>query len=141
MNLPQILAIGVFIKSLDIMVLKQVEKQSGYVWKLYRPRRCKKRKAHKLKRRLSQRPNFMWHIGGYNKLKPFGFPIHRAIDVFSWKILWLNICPYNNELYIINYFYVNCISNIKRVPRTIRGDRGSENVTLAGMQRYFRGKH
>ena len=43
----------------------------------------------------------MWHIHGYDKLKPFGFPIHGAIDGFSRKILWLNICPSNNEPYII----------------------------------------
>ena len=83
----------------------------------------------------------MWHIHGYDKLKPFGFPIHGAIDGFSRKILWLNICPSNNDPYIISYFYVNCISNLKCVLRTIKDDRGSENVVVAGMQRYFRGEH
>ena len=63
----------------------------------------------------------MWHIHGYDKLKPIGFPIHGAIDGFSRKILWLNICPSNNDPYIISYFYVNCISNLKCVQRTIRG--------------------
>ena len=57
-----------------------------------------------------------------------------------WKILWLHICPSNNDPHIISYFYVNCISNLEYVPRTIRGDRGSENVVVAGM-RYFRREH
>ena len=27
-----------------------------------------------------QGPNWCWHIDGYDKLKPFGFPIHACID-------------------------------------------------------------
>ena len=27
-----------------------------------------------------QGPNYLWHIDGYDKLKPFGFAIHGAID-------------------------------------------------------------
>ena len=106
------------------------------------PEGVERRKSHKLKRRVyvSQEPNFMWHVHGYDKVKPFGFPIHGTIDGFSRKILWLNICPSNNDPHIVRYFYVNCISNLKYVPRTIRGDRGSENVVVAGM-RYFRGEH
>lgn len=25
-------------------------------------------------------PSFCWHLHGYDKLKPYGFPIHGAID-------------------------------------------------------------
>ncbi len=28
----------------------------------------------------SQGPNHVWHIDGYDKLKPFGFPIHGCVD-------------------------------------------------------------
>ena len=99
-------------------------------------------KAHKLKRRVfvSQGPNFMWHIEGYDKLKSFGFPMHGAIDGFSRKTLCLNICLYNNDPYVRSYFSINCISNLKCVPKTIGSDRGSENVVVAGLQRYFRGE-
>ena len=40
------------------------------------------RSGHKLRRRTyrSQGPNFIWHIDGCDKLKPFGFAIHGAID-------------------------------------------------------------
>ena len=53
------------------------------------PEGVKRKKAHKLKRQVyvSQRLNFIWHIEGYDKLKPFGFPIHRAIDGFNTKTL------------------------------------------------------
>ena len=27
-----------------------------------------------------QGPNHVWHLDGYDKLKPFGFPIHACID-------------------------------------------------------------
>ena len=96
------------------------------------PEGVKRRKAPKLKRRVYvyQRPNFIWHIDGYDKLSPFGFPIYGAIDGFCRKILWLNICPSNKDPYIISYFYINCISNLKCVPRIVRGDRGNENVML-----------
>ena len=106
------------------------------------PEGAESKKAHKLKRRVyvSQGPNFIWHIDGYDKLKAFGFPIHGAIDGSRRKILWPNICPSNNNLYIISYFYVNCISNLKCVPRTIKCDRGNEKV-VAGMQRSFRAEH
>ena len=33
-------------------------------------------------------PNYIWHVDGYNKLKPFGFCIHGCIDGYSQRILW-----------------------------------------------------
>ena len=90
---------------------------------------------------VSQGLNLIWLIDSYDKLKPFGFPIHGAIADFSRKVLRLNICPSNNDPYIISYFYVNCISNLKYIPRTIRDDRGSENVVVACMRWYIRGEH
>ena len=55
--------------------------------------------------------------------------------------MWLNMFPSKNDHCIISYFYVNCTSNLKCVSRTIRGDRGSKNVVVAGMQWNFRGEH
>lgn len=48
------------------------------------------RRKQRLKRRTNQNPgpNFSWHIDGYDKLKSWGFPIHRAIEGFSRRILW-----------------------------------------------------
>ena len=45
------------------------------------------RSKRKLKRRQyqNQEPN----LCGYDKLKPFGFPIHGCIDGYSRKIMWL----------------------------------------------------
>ena len=49
------------------------------------------RKQHKLVRRsyYNKGPNYLWHIDGNDKLKPFGLCIHGAIDGFSRKVLWL----------------------------------------------------
>ena len=57
------------------------------------PDGCKLRKAHCLKRRnyISMGPNYCWHIVGYDKLKPYGFPIHSCIDGWSRKIMWLRV--------------------------------------------------
>ena len=43
----------------------------------------------KLKRRKyqSKGPNYILHIDVYDKLKPFGFRIHGAIDGYSRRIL------------------------------------------------------
>ena len=97
------------------------------------------RSGHKLRRRTyrSQGPNFIWHIDGYDKLKPFGFAIHGAIDGYSRKILWLRVLPSNNNPKIIGSLYLNYVMQSKVTPKIIRADRGSENTVVAGLQRYF----
>ena len=63
------------------------------------PGRVEERRNRRLHRRdyISPGPNFVWHIDGYDKLKPYGFPIHGAIDGFSRKVLWLNVGTTNNN--------------------------------------------
>ena len=57
-------------------------------------------------------PNYMWHLDGYDKLKPFGFPIHGAIDGYSRRILWLRVTCTNNDPQVIAGFYIQCIKQI-----------------------------
>ena len=47
------------------------------------------RKRQRLTRREyhSFGPNHPWHIDGYDKLKPFGIPIHGTIVGYSQRIL------------------------------------------------------
>lgn len=49
----------------------------------------------------------MWHLDGYDKLKPFGFPIHGCMihSSFSYsrKILWL---PTNNDPKVVATYYL-----------------------------------
>ena len=39
----------------------------------------------------SNGPNDIWHCDSYDKIKQYGFPIHGAVDGFSWKILILKV--------------------------------------------------
>ena len=65
------------------------------------------RRAQRLRRRayVNQGPNFCWHIDGYDKLKPFGFPIHGCIDGYSRKIEgWWSFFRHNRASCWINFF-------------------------------------
>ena len=46
------------------------------------------RRRRRLRRRkyTSQGPNYVWHVDGHDKLKPFGFSIHGCIDGFSRRL-------------------------------------------------------
>ena len=57
------------------------------------PEGTEERRAHRLRRRTYRNtgPNDAWHCDGYDKLKPFGFPIHACIDGWSRKALWLYV--------------------------------------------------
>ena len=85
-------------------------------------------------------PNYMWHLDGFDKLKPFGFPIHGAIDGYSRRILWLRVTCTNNDPQVVTGFYIQCIRQIGGggVPRVLRGDKGTENSTVAGILRFLR---
>ena len=51
------------------------------------------RSKHRLQRRVytAKGPNYLWLMDGYDKLKPFGFCIHGAIDGYSRRVLWLEV--------------------------------------------------
>lgn len=104
------------------------------------PDGCVNRKARRLKRRnySTKGPNHIWHIDGYDKLKPFGFPIHGCIDGFSRRIIWLRCVKSNNDPFVVGKLYFDKICNSGRVPRRIRTDCGSENVFIAAAQTFFR---
>jgi hypothetical protein len=40
-----------------------------------------------------------WHSDGYDKLMPYGFPIHSCIDDYSRRITWLKLPKSNNNVY------------------------------------------
>ena len=98
------------------------------------------RSRRRLRRRTytNKGPNFVIHIDGYDKLKPYGVAIHGAIDGFSRCILWLEACCTNNDPRIIAGFYLNFIKRVGGVPRVVRGDAGTENIWVRDMQRAFR---
>ncbi|XP_070538243.1 uncharacterized protein [Ptychodera flava] len=104
------------------------------------PDGIQRRKKHRLLRRkyVSPGPNFIWHVDGYDKLKPFGFAIHGAVDGFSRRILWLEVATSNNNPHIIANYFLDYVKQIGFVPRVLRCDRGTENSALEYLQPYFR---
>lgn len=120
--------------------VKVTQETTRLVLKAIDPAGVTLRSAHRLRRRtyINKGPNFAIHIDGYDKLKPFGIPIHGAIDGFSRYILWLEACHTNNDPRIIAGFFVNFLKRIGRVPRLVRGDAGTENVTVRDLQTALR---
>ena len=103
------------------------------------PEEVSPRATHKLKSRkyISNVSYKIWHIGGYNKRKPFGFAIHGCIDGLSRKIIWLRVAPSNNKPKVIASYFINSSSKSKQGPKVIMADRGTENVYVAGIQCCF----
>ena len=76
---------------------------------------------------VSAGPNDTWHVDGYDKLKPYGLPIHGAIDGFSRKILWLEVCRTNNNPLVPAQFFIETSKRLCVYPETLRTDCGTEN--------------
>ena len=70
------------------------------------------RSSHRLHRRIynARGLNYVWHIDGYDKIKPYGFAIHGAIDGYSRKILWFEVLASNNNPKMIGTLYLNYVS-------------------------------
>lgn len=74
-------------------------------------------------------------MDGYDKLKPFGFCVHGAIDGCSIRILWLEVGTTNNDPTVIAQYFISCVRGVGSAPRIIRADYGTENVNVAAIQR------
>ena len=81
----------------------------------------------------------IYHTDGNDKLKRWGFAIHGCIDRFSQKILWLHVSTSNNDPLIIANFYLSCINKYNICPRTLRMNRGSENMYCEELHVFFTG--
>ena len=103
------------------------------------PEGVQARSRHRLRRQnySTKGPNYLWHIDGYDKLKPFGFCVHSAIDGYSRKILWLEVSSSNNDPGIITKYYLDYVRQISGTLRVKRADRGTENGNIAVIQHFF----
>ena len=98
----------------------------------------RRRKRRLLRRRyICPGPNYVWHIDGYDKLKPFGFAIHGAIDGFSRRILWLEVGRSNNNPDIIALYYLDTVKQLGGSPLRCRCDVCTENSKLEELQTFF----
>ena len=105
------------------------------------PLGCRMRKGKRLKRRkyYAPGPNVCWNIDGYDKLKPFGFPIHGCIDGWSRKIMWLQVARSNNNPEVPAKNFLEFVTEYGGCPVKVRSDCGTENGVLAAIQCEFRG--
>ena len=94
------------------------------------------RKARRLRRRkyVSEGPNSCWHADGYDKLKPYGFPIHGCIDGYSRRILWLKVTKSNSHANVPAAYYVDTMKELGVCPKLLQTDCGTENVLMAAIQ-------
>jgi hypothetical protein len=105
------------------------------------PEGVRSRKAHMLKRRKYSNPgpNYCWHVDGYDKLKPYGLPIHGCIDGFSRRLIWLKVEKSNNDPRVIANLFKNAIIEIEGCPcvltegQKIQSSR-QPNVSLEEME-------
>ncbi|XP_039858032.1 uncharacterized protein LOC120715240 isoform X2 [Simochromis diagramma] len=69
------------------------------------------RSHRRLRRRVyhSRGPNYVWHIDGYDKLKPFGIAISGCIDGFSRSVIWLDAYKTNNDPRVIAGYFMDAV--------------------------------
>lgn len=111
-----------------------------HAMRLLDPEGVEARRRHRLKRReyKGRGPNFLWHIDGYDKLKPFGFGIHGCVDGYSRRIMWLEVTTTNNDPSVVARYFVDCIRQVGGTARVVRADNGTENTYIAAIQRFLR---
>eukprot|EP00731_Ephydatia_muelleri_P002690 Em0001g2690a len=118
------------------------------------PDGVKLRKKHCLRRRtyINKGPNWCWHMDGYDKLKPYGFPIHACIDGIKDLLYTMNVVGVvaSNVLVVVSFNMLGVVasnvlglvsSNVLGCPTRIRADCGSENVSIAACQMLLRHQH
>lgn len=83
---------------------------------------------------MNNGPNYIWHMDGYDKLKPYGICIHGCIDGFSRNIMWLEAYTTNNDPSVIAAYFIKTVREQGGCPRRIRADLGTENGTVRELQ-------
>ena len=81
------------------------------------------RRERRLRRRqyVSVGPNYCWYADGYDKFKPYGFPIHGCVDGFSRKLFWIKVSQTNSDPVVPAYWYTETVKN--RILSTLCSDR------------------
>lgn len=111
--------------------------------RLVDPEGVELRKRRRLKHRQYVVPgsNHIWHVDGYDKLKPYGFAINGCIDGFSRKMMWLKLGTTNNKPEVIAHHFVEAVLENELVPTILRADAGNENPIAGLIQQALRHNH
>ena len=96
----------------------------------------KRRRLHRRKY-FASGPNFVWHIDGHDKLKPYGFSIHGCIDGFSRKIIWLEIGTTNKMPQVVAKYYLDAIMFHGGVPLQVKADDDTEHALIEPIHIYL----
>ncbi|CAC5423598.1 unnamed protein product [Mytilus coruscus] len=115
----------------------EIDKESvRLIIKCLDPTGVKCRNARKLTRRayMNNGPNYIWHMDGYDKLKPYEICIHGCIDGFSRNIMWLEADTTNKDPYVIAGYFIDTVREVGGCPRCIRADLGTENGIVRELQ-------
>ncbi|CAH3036649.1 unnamed protein product, partial [Pocillopora meandrina] len=81
--------------------------------------------------------NGTWHLDGYDKIKPFGFPISGCIDGYSRRVVFLEVASSNNDPKIIAGYYLECVKEVGGCPRLVETDCGTKNGVIASLESVF----
>ena len=103
------------------------------ILKVMDPEGVELRKAY-----FAKGPNSIWHVDGYDKLKPYGLCINGCIDGYSRKIMWLNVYHTNNDPKVVGGYFLEAVKECGGCPRIVRSDRGTENGHVRAFQQLFR---
>jgi len=104
------------------------------------PAGVERRRRRKLKRRkyYTPGPSNVWHIDGYDKLKPFGFSFHGCMDGFSRRLVWLEVSVSNKNPEIIASYYIKAVKELGGIPLKISADDGTEHSIIQPIHVYLR---
>ena len=102
------------------------------------PEGTESRRRHRLRRRVYSNygPNYAWHIDRHDKLKPFCFAIHGAIDGYSRKVLWLKYFRSNNSPSVIRSIYLECLKEMDGCPIKLIIDLGAKKRFSCGYENF-----
>ena len=104
------------------------------------PEGVNRRRRRRLHRRkyISQGPNYVWHIDGHDKLKPFGFSIHGCLmDGFSRKLLWLEVGPTNKMPEVVAKYYLDTVKDLGGVPVKVKADDGTAHALIEPIHYFY----
>ena len=103
------------------------------------PENVDKRQRRRLRRRKYRNPglNYVWHIDGHDKLKPYGISIHGCIDGYSRRIIWLEVAATNKIPELIAKYYLDAVKQMKGKPKIIKADDGTEHSVIEPLHVYF----